>query len=531
MRNTRHARGSMLILTVAVTAFIAAVFVIFLLNFVRFTGSHQEQRTAIEAASIAAAKALSRVVVEDQNFGFVSLSNQAPIGPATKAGDNYYMPVTGINTLLATIRLDLILADVLKDKTLKDCALADYDNAMRARQTLADTLQAAIQPGAKNLDIFGKPITPLDDAVAAYNSNQVRLAGGTTRLVPGSMKLTLGCVPGLTTNTRIPYPSNFAQLDSDQQDNLFYKSYLNIPYAGKDFVFAATADNITLVDFRKFQTTLPNLPYFTPAIVKCEADEEFIGTQTGPKASRFVHAASCAQPSSLADNRPAPGRLVLSLPNGSVNSITNFRDVFTYAGINKSPSDYIQTPLNSDCPSDQLTDVLIPVIGKEHAPIGQVLRVALYDWLRRCGSRLNIQSFQDAFVQPLGASSGSHANFLEMKSDGTVSLKEIDPAPVLLPVSHKQWISVTGVTVQSQNQFYDVYIRDYVNQPGRIRGGIHGGEPLPQVVPPPPSQPVNTIQFNANNLAIFPMGPPGGAIRPTYQTNGIAVEIRIQYHP
>ncbi len=64
---------------------------LFALGYTRLVGSSQEQRTAIEAASLAAAKEISRIVVNDPNFGYISLSDAAPVGKATAAGDNFFI--------------------------------------------------------------------------------------------------------------------------------------------------------------------------------------------------------------------------------------------------------------------------------------------------------------------------------------------------------------------------------------------------------------------------------------------------------
>ncbi len=90
----------MIVLVVAILAGLIVTVILFMLGYVRILGSHSEQRTAIESAALAAAKDLSRIVVEDPNFGLISLSDAAPVGTNTAAGDRYFMPVHGINTLL-----------------------------------------------------------------------------------------------------------------------------------------------------------------------------------------------------------------------------------------------------------------------------------------------------------------------------------------------------------------------------------------------------------------------------------------------
>jgi len=82
------------------------------------TVSHREQRyqQAIESAALRAATELSEIVINDPYFGFISLSDQKPIGQATFAADGEPLPVHGINTIIATTRLDYLIAKATNDQ-------------------------------------------------------------------------------------------------------------------------------------------------------------------------------------------------------------------------------------------------------------------------------------------------------------------------------------------------------------------------------------------------------------------------------
>jgi hypothetical protein len=107
----RSDRGNMIALLAAITLGLVLVLLIFALRFTRFLGSNQEQRTAIEAAALAAANDISRITIDDPNFGMIALSDFAPVGFDTVAVDKQPTPVRGINTVLATVRVDMIIAD------------------------------------------------------------------------------------------------------------------------------------------------------------------------------------------------------------------------------------------------------------------------------------------------------------------------------------------------------------------------------------------------------------------------------------
>ncbi|MFX8700516.1 hypothetical protein ABTM56_20650, partial [Acinetobacter baumannii] len=76
--------------------------------------THSESKNAIEAAALAAAADLSRIVVNTPEYGFISLSDAAPIGKSTSASDQYYLPVRSINSIIGTCRLENQLAIALK---------------------------------------------------------------------------------------------------------------------------------------------------------------------------------------------------------------------------------------------------------------------------------------------------------------------------------------------------------------------------------------------------------------------------------
>ena len=525
----RSSCGNTLALVIAVFLGVIVVIAFFTLDFVRFVGGHQEQETAIEAAALAAAKEISRVVVEDPNLGFVSLSNVPPACKRTAAGDNYYTQVRSINSLLATNRLDLIIADVLKDPILKRCALADYDLIRAAGLRLRDELNQCAESGGQSQDADGNQVNPWQQALNAYNSNKLRMASQSSAILEGTLKITLGTVSGLTTNCPIPKPSQFANIDADDQFDLCYVSYRDIPYAGKSFVFAATGSQTTLVDGRDFKVNDNSLPFSVPCVVKCEASEEF--QKRGSNSKEIVHCAAYAQPPCLNDVCPTPGSLVLSFPSSGVSEVASLLSVFSDPQIKQCPTDVIETPFQGDFPQTPLTKTALAIPGGKNPLFEELLRVAFYDWLKRGRETINVQSLLDTLKAPVDAGAGGTAFYFNHKPDGqvTVTSKPLTPLPEL-PVSHMQWRAVSGIAVHSKSgKFFDIVIKDFVHKSGRVKGGLHAGEPLGN--PLPPSSPFSkTIEIGDNPAAVgeFPVGQPPGETRPTYSRGGIAVDFRFR---
>jgi hypothetical protein len=531
----RNTSGNVLPLVVALFIGVLLAILLFSMSMIRMIGSHQEQKTAIESAVLAVANDLSKIVVEDPHFGFISLSDAPPVGTATKAGDNYFLQCKSINTLLATIRLDMIVASELNNADLQRSAQLDYSYALQAQDHLLTTLKSAILPGGFGSDINGNIVVPCQDAVTAYDNNRVRMNGVQSSLVPGSMKLTLGWADGLTTNTQIPNPLRLAQLSSSQQENGFYRPFVDAPFAGYSFIFTALSNDSLLTDVNAFKSGAPNLKYSLPDIVKCDADQQFeYKDQYGNSQMQTTHIAGSAQPSCLIDHCPDPGALAVAFPNGTIPDIARLGDLLTNTNLMYSPIDLVQSPLSGDYPTFPLTQVVLPGTTDQHPNLGQGIDLAFYDWLRRQRTSLDIGSLVKTLNQPLAASLPSTApqvHYFQTNTSGAVIETVLPDTPTIaLPVSHKQYKVLSGLALRSvTNNFYDIILKDFVNQPGRPVGGIHAGEPFGgsnSTVAGGGSG----LQMDENPLAtmLFPTGPMGGAVRTTYQNLSTAVEVRFK---
>ena len=154
----------MLVFSTAVTIAIVAVLAFFSLSYVRLLGSNSEQRNAIEAAALAAARDLSMIAINTDDYGWISLSDAAPTGSSTTAGDSYNIPVRGINSILGTLRLDLLIADHLGDANLKTIIKADIAKAKAAQALLGTELSKSLAAGYGAKDINGNTVNVYADA-------------------------------------------------------------------------------------------------------------------------------------------------------------------------------------------------------------------------------------------------------------------------------------------------------------------------------------------------------------------------------
>lgn len=523
MSTRRTERGNMLIL---ITAFvvICLALLFFALGYVRLVGSSSEQKTAIEAAAIAAARDISTIVIDTADFGYVGLSDSAPIGSATSAGDDYYLPVHSINTLIGTARIDYIIASQpgLDVPEWRELAKVDLDKAKAAAQLLTDKIQDAIKPGGVEKNKNGGDVKPYDSAVQAYQQNLIRMTGGSS-YVANSMKLQLGEIEGPTC---VPVPSPVgvdATLTAANTSSGFYKSYVNLPLGDVDFVFAGIGSSIKLVDTNRWVPKIAGLPYDYPTVIRAEA-VQLMKNATGP--DQQLKSAACAQPASVYDPRPNPGALTISFPDGrpdgnqALNTpldmygrfLSEDEDVCDY--LDATPGDYPTTSGSQIVASSSW-----PIASDPQVHASSACKLAVYDWLRRAGTRVNVDSVVGMHVTPflpqgpdvrwppgreVGEIPDGIAHIYKFDTDGVIDYEaahlkpfpwwvisdkqnmiecfnaisdgaaERTIEPVALTIIPPLGLPLAKVTFTKQ---YDMFVRIYSRRYGDP-GGMHEGEPM-----------------------------------------------------
>lgn len=520
----RSHAGNMLILVTAVVVGIVIFLLIFGVSFVRLLGTNSEQRTAIEAAATAAARDISRIVINTPEFGYVSISDYAPNGTATAAADGYSLPVRSINTIIGTARLDLIIADQLNQPLMEDLAKKDMQNALLVKDQLVAALQAAIAPGGAAQDKDGNSVTPYASAETAYQQNQIRMSGSSS-YVAGSMQLSLGSIlGGVGTRIPLPEPQAVAPVPASGRVGNFYRSFVNVPYGGVDFVFGGIGDVIKIVDHKNWRATIPALPYQIPTIVRAEAVQKIrdVHNQSGMDVSTVA----CAQPATVHDPLPAPGALSISFPDGPVPEISQPHHCYSNAKMNGgggSSTALLLTAKVGDYPMDpgsNMSPMPWPLGGgvTDETP-ADVWRVHLFDWIRRAGTKANITSVVNmqatvldlptpatrSWIAPinfngpyqlLGTIPSGIIHIFKFASDGVVTYqsKPLTPLPLYASSNEqmhgealkgikdssigKQDINLPMTGEVRLDNDWDIYFRDEVRQPGTILGGKHAGEPL-----------------------------------------------------
>lgn len=528
----RNESGNLLILIGAFTFIIIAI-IIFAISYLRLLGTKSEQKTAIEAAALAAARDISQIVIDTPEFGYIGISDAAPIGPNTTASDRFHTQVQSINTIIGTARVDSIIANQLNVPEWRILAKQDIDNARTAAAKLETALKDAIKPGGSGQDINGNSITPHASAEAAYKDNQIRLSGESS-FQSGSLTLTLGALTGgARTNVDVPNPNGVdGSLDTSNTVGGKYKSYINIPYNGEDFVFAGIGETIKLVDPKNWVDSVSGIPYQLPTVVRAEATQQ-VAEGSGSGNSHDLRSVACAQPASVNDPRPAPGALLISFPDGMPDDkevLTTPSDLYFANFLQEKDDD---SNLYQSATGDFPITLGSAIADEPSWPLQSVdpdilasncCKLAVYDWIRRAGTKINVNlvlgmhstpfDSQGADVmwpppppagvvaEPIPIPAGI-AHIYRVEPDGAISYesKPVNPIPFAAVSDNQTLIECHDCIKKGAKKLkvkkielgapmnvkdgeaeftgiYDLYVRIYGRKYGSTSGGQHRGQPL-----------------------------------------------------
>ena len=210
-----------------------------------FMVDNKRVETVVEGACLIAANDISKIIVNDPHFGYVSLSNYPPIGSSTLAPDGEPLPVTGINTLVGTIRQNAIIARELNNKTMQDMVEKDrlFLKATISRLNRALALALRKKKKDKWTDIHGKGVDPFKNSRGFLEAN-----------LPANMKLkwmrlSTGWLSegGGTTTVKVPQPNRFAYVKETMVQGDEYKPFVDIPFDNRSYTFAGLSTSSRIV--------------------------------------------------------------------------------------------------------------------------------------------------------------------------------------------------------------------------------------------------------------------------------------------
>lgn len=415
-KNTKRSSAGNMLFVVSSVAFLLLAVMMFGLFYLSTTKGNLEQKTAAEAAALAVAQDIGRIVVNTPECGNVGFCDHAPQGKGTIADDNWFGEVRSINELMATARLNYIIGSQLGDTQLKKLAIQDRDNIIAAKDKLLDAVREALKPGGKAKDINGDEIRPFEDAEAIYLKNNAK----NSSYVPGSLKIEIGGLEGgIATQISLPTPNSKAGINAGDSMDGCYVSDINLPIAGENFVFASTGKRVALGDLSKYRAAVPGLPFQMSAVVKVDADQKF--TEQGK--TSVQHFSACASPGND-HQHPVGGALTISFPDGPVPELNCPKDLLQWAQMQNAHCEVLSCD-GGDFPVDPEANIGAPgwqspdwISSPPSA--SDVSRLGLFDWIRAAGSRVNIDSV-------LNMQSGE----FDPPQQATITWRAIDPFTLL----------------------------------------------------------------------------------------------------
>ena len=444
---TRNYCGNVLALMAVAIGVIVLIVAFFIMNYGQLIGTHKEAQTAIDAASLQVAKDISRVVIgpsDGAQMGYVSLVDQVP-----KNNDFNQPPIVGINTLMATARLDALIADKLENTTMQVLAIHDLERVKADSRLLKTKIIDAVTKGSDVRDKNGNSFNILADAGEAYDSNAVKLSKGKRS---GPISIVLGNYKdgsGITA-VPIPQPESLAQVNSTNSIQVGKRTCYrpNVPIETKvganilTYQFSAVAEEPTLVHNDDFVEFAGGGDYLIPSLVRVSTDETvkpIAGSDTS--ASQSIHAVSCALAGSSRQTFPS-GAIQVSMSAGpppagyvdtsSVKSIINHSQIAVksvpqgknankanantiggvspYEGWNAASVGTYYRSKGGDFPNDSSASIEpADFRGRSNDDPSVILSFYVYDWLHNMYLRPNIESTVNALSASLWKDNGGTA--------------------------------------------------------------------------------------------------------------------------
>lgn len=463
----------------------------------------QRSQTAAEAASLAAAADLSRIVVNDPYYGFVALSDYGPYGKCTLAADGEPLPVLGINGIMATARLQTLLADQLNNDELRRLAQEDVRAAKSSAKLLGDALNASLQPGSRcqARDLDGNVVKPLEHAFQIY-STSLKDGAGIAKEQISQFRLTLGWLKdGSDSSTKSPLPENLAAVPAKARVKGNYRAFMDIPACGESFYFAGLSSQPSLARTDQFMNA--DGKRFC-SIVKVDADILLAGTRySNPTdAPQCLHKSACAQPSCLPDIG-TPGVLAISFKHGMVPGISSIQKILDNEQLNNNKVD-ILTADGGDFPTDLQSKLISAPQIDSVKTVSQTFAMGFHDWLRTAHNKPRLDSVIDAVSEPFMESTRAGSGlklypnlFYEIDANGRVCVRNLRQNPFFasdsgIGHSKQKFQPRLSACIYDQQNYalnfnaiiagsysWMMVYRNYTRALGTASGGKHAGQVLP----------------------------------------------------
>ena len=444
-------------------------------SLIKLVSLRQRTNLAVEAAALAAASDLSTLVIDDPEFGYLALSDFAPTSAHLQGQDGKPLPVTGINTILATTRANLLVARHLNNEAFLELARLDASRARQAAGRLEQALVAALnQTATAPLDKDGKPVRPKDHARAVLLKNLAAHAGIQASNID-DIKIELGTSDkAISTTTPLLVGENAAQSKSTD----YYQAFVNTPVGEEDFHFFAVGKQASLTSatgFRNESLTKAKGASLVRVSVKIKQDLR-LGLSG-------VQAEACAMPFALEDKSES-GTLVLGLPQGLPAGYTSLQDLLSDNHRNSATAVKLYSAVGGDYPLET-SAYLSPYQGEaslgENNRSAKLFAIGLYDWLRTAHGRFHLASVLNTIGMRIQPSQGSfrpgESLVYRLDKEGKIAVESYLVGDLSNQVVHENQIyTMSWNAINASNGSWNLAFRDQVRNLGKLKGGKHAGQ-------------------------------------------------------
>ena len=473
-RSSRSSRGNVLTIFVCIFAALVTTSLIAARVVMVNIASHREM-TAVEGAALVAARDLALIVIDDPNYGFISLCDYAPVGHATAAADQQPLPVTGINQIVANARMQMIVAQQLNNPELLRLAQQDAVHAREATTRLNDALCRSLRSAGPPLrDMHGNPVNTLRDVRKELLDG---LHGLGTFCQPrvSSISLSLGWIDdAIPSGAKVPLPIDDSSVPPTLRHRDQYNAFVDVPCGGEHYYFAAVDEQEQLLSVSKFA---PFDGKRACSVVCVTATIDQVGLSADKTDSRLSLSA-CAAPGGMPAIDPT-AVFALQHPNGMPNGIACLTDVLSSTKLYSHPID-VYTAFGGDYPNDPGAKLQKDSQYPNGEQLRAVLADAFHDWLRTVRVRPRIDSLMAALNTKIDRDGSKPCILYEFNQDGYVLTRCLSDTPFSSQsVLENQRYILTYDGIADGASIWAVSLRDEVSNLGIIRGGKHAGQSLP----------------------------------------------------
>jgi len=449
--------------------------------------AHRHTASAIEGASLAAARELSSMVVADPDCGYVALGDLAPSSSSTynlMAEDGKPVPVIGINTLVATARVSMLVAKHLNNEEYMRLAKLDSGRARAAGRRLVDGIKLCLRedPSAP-LGKDGKAVRPL--TVARKVLIQSLTDSGTLPAVKiKDFSLDLGYLSnGGTTNTPLPISEKLAEVAKVDTQNGCYTAFKNFPVSGESYIFAAVGKQPCLVSKDQFVLDKDSKEIMPSSIVRAKVSLEMVSDKDAYEETNNtfgkIFCVACAAPFALND-KAASGVMIVGLPDGCPSGYISLADYINDPRSSRTNLEMLRAH-GGDYPLDARAMLKSSSPDGRVSTLSNVFIQGLYDWVRTAHGRVKLDSLLAIVGDRIQPSEGplglGQSVVYRFKKDGAVVVDGYFLSDVPNQIVHDSQVCTLGLnTLRASNSLWTVAFRDQVHNLGFADSGKHSGQ-------------------------------------------------------